>query len=104
MMAMLEMAAILWAFKPVALINLENAIRNHYAEDKMKCPYCNQEMLSGFMQNSKPISWTPKKLKLFTHYNFTNAGAVVLSDSEGLAAPCVIAYNCPVCKKIIIDY
>ncbi len=70
----------------------------------MKCPYCNQKMLPGFMQNSRPISWTPKKLKLFTHYNFTNVGAVVLSESEGLVAPCVVAYNCPICKKIIIDY
>lgn len=70
----------------------------------MKCPYCSAEMVSGFMQNVKPISWTPHKIRLFTHSNFTEKGAVVLSEGGGLDAPCIVAYNCPSCRKIIIEY
>jgi len=69
-----------------------------------KCPYCGKELEKGYIQSPRPISWLPRKVKMFTRANFTEKGAIVLSEGSELSAPCAIAYNCNICKKIIIDY
>lgn len=69
-----------------------------------KCPYCGKQLEKGYIQSPRPISWLPRKIKLFTNMNFTEKEAIILSEGTTLAAPCVIAYNCSSCKKIIIDY
>lgn len=69
-----------------------------------RCPYCGKQLIQGYMQSPRPISWTPKRLQLFTERGFTENGACVLSAGGSLGAPCVYAYNCSECKKVIIDY
>ncbi|MFR8172688.1 MAG: PF20097 family protein [Marvinbryantia sp.] len=69
-----------------------------------KCPYCGKELEKGYIQSPRPISWLPRKIKMFTGANFTEKGAVILSEGSVLSAPCVIAYNCSSCKAIIIGY
>ncbi|MCI8291259.1 MAG: hypothetical protein HFJ25_03275 [Clostridia bacterium] len=72
--------------------------------NRIICPYCGKQLIQGYIQSPRPISWLPKKLKLFTLAGFKGKEAVVLSEGKCLSAPCVIAYNCRECKKIIIDY
>lgn len=76
----------------------------NYSIEEITCPYCRNKMKRGYIQSPRPISWLPKKLKIFSSSGFTENGAVVLSESKLLAAPCVTAYNCHRCKKIIICY
>lgn len=68
------------------------------------CPYCGGLLQKGYMQSPRPISWTPRKLKIFTHHAFCNDSTCVLSEGSLLKAPCVIAYKCDKCKKVIIDF
>lgn len=77
--------------------------KGHIIEE-LTCPYCGHEMRRGYMQSPRPICWLPKKLKVFSNSGFTENGAVVLSEGKLLAAPCVVAYICTRCKKIIISY
>lgn len=80
------------------------ANQKDYIIEAFTCPYCGDEMKRGYIQSPRPICWLPKKLKLFSNTGFTRNGAVVLSGGKLLAAPCVTAYNCTRCKKIIIGY
>lgn len=56
------------------------------------------------MQSPNYIGWTPKKRKFYSEMDFMENGAVALSEGKFLSAPCIIAYHCPDCKKILIDY
>lgn len=68
------------------------------------CPYCGKPMVRGYIQSSRTLSWLPKRLKLFTAAGFMGHDALVLSEGAGIGAPCVIAYKCEACQKIVIDY
>lgn len=68
------------------------------------CPYCGKQLEIGYIQSPRPVSWLPKKIKMFAKSSFTENGAIILSEGKILSAPCVIAYNCRACKAIIIDY
>ena len=70
----------------------------------MTCPYCNKDLIEGYIYSPRTLSWTTGKLKTFSEYSLTKEGNVVLSET-GLIHPAkVIAYNCSSCKKIIISY
>lgn len=68
------------------------------------CPCCGEQLIQGYIQSPRPISWLPKKLKIFTMAGFIGNDAIVLSEGKFLSASCIIAYNCKKCRKIIIDY
>ena len=70
----------------------------------MKCPYCNNEMEKGLIQSPHEISWLKgEKRKFFGRAEF-HKGSVVLSQLSFMKGSACIAYNCPSCQKIIIDY
>lgn len=68
----------------------------------MKCPYCNNEMEKGYVQSSKEVYYTTNPTK-FPFLAF--AKVEDLNLTKGLFAPVTIeAWNCPVCKKLLIEY
>ena len=70
----------------------------------MKCPYCNNEMLKGLIQSPQEISWLKdEKRKMFGQAEF-HKDSVVLSELSFMKGSACIAYNCPNCQKIVIDY
>lgn len=70
----------------------------------MKCPICNGEMEYGLIQCSSPISWLKTKSRQLIYSPKLYEGSVSLSAASMFKGSAVVAYNCPKCKKIIIDY
>lgn len=64
----------------------------------MKCPYCGEEMVSGFIQCRDGVFWTPRK-SLVSALSGFQKGALRLSEYKT-----VNAYRCKQCKKIVLDY
>ena len=67
----------------------------------MKCPYCGEEMIRGYLMSSRDIT--------FAVDNLTKVFRIKKSDdlefSKGAGAiPHCEAYRCSSCKKILIDY
>ncbi len=69
----------------------------------MKCPYCGNEMLQGYIQCRDGVRWTPK-LQLVSALSFLGRGSVSLENGTELENQAVYAYNCETCKKVLIDY
>lgn len=70
----------------------------------MQCPYCGNEMKKGLIHSPHELNWIPgEKRKLFTR-GFLHDGSVVLSGLSMLRGSACVAYNCPQCQKIVIDY
>ncbi len=69
----------------------------------MVCPYCEKEMDLGFIQCRDGVTWTPKK-QFLPALSFLGKGAVSLENGAADNSSAVYAYNCPECKKVIIDY
>ena len=55
----------------------------------MKCPYCGDEMIRGYLMSSRDITFAVDNLEL--------------SKGSGGIPHCE-AYRCSSCKKILIDY
>ena len=70
----------------------------------MKCPYCNSEMEKGLIQSNNELSWFKGEKRKFFGRAFMYDDSVVLSEMSYIKGSACIAYNCPDCKKIIIDY
>jgi len=66
----------------------------------MNCPFCNKPMISGFVQGAREVFFTEEKHK----WLFSTTGKDVLLTYNNLTAPTCVAYHCPVCKKVIMDY
>lgn len=70
----------------------------------MKCPYCDNVMQKGLIQSPQELSWIKgEKRKLLGRASLYK-DSVVLSELSMMKGSACIAYNCPNCKKIIIDY
>lgn len=70
----------------------------------MKCPYCNNEMQKGYVQNRDGVYWTPKKQWL-PAFAFVADGAIPLGrDDKFMSKSIATAYNCTHCKRVIIFY
>ena len=69
----------------------------------MKCPYCNKEMESGYIQCRDGVTWTPKK-QLIASLSFLGNDSVSLANGATDNSRTVYAYKCDECKKVIIDY
>lgn len=70
----------------------------------MKCPYCNIEMEKGLIHSPQEINWIKGEKRKFFTRAFLHSEAVVLSELSMIEGSACIAFNCPNCKKIIIDY
>lgn len=64
----------------------------------MKCPYCGEEMVAGFIQCRDGMFWTPRKSLIASLSRFQK-GALRLSENSS-----AVAYRCDRCKKILLDY
>ena len=70
----------------------------------MKCPYCNSEMILGYIQCRDGVSWS-KKMRLIAAIPPLSSSSIILSSGEGaFSGSAIEAYRCDECKKIIIDY
>ena len=70
----------------------------------MKCPYCNKEMESGYVQCRDGLHWTPKKQKVAA-LSGMGKGAVLIGNEEGLVPNITaVAYHCEECKFVLIPY
>lgn len=69
----------------------------------MKCPCCHNEMTSGVVQSARQIFFTTKAHKNWFIPDIEGNDEILLS-THNLTKPTCIAYNCPNCKKIVIDY
>lgn len=67
----------------------------------MICPYCNNEMEKGYVQSNKEVYYTTNPTK----FPLAIPKAEDINLTKRIFAPVTIeAWNCPVCKKILIDY
>lgn len=69
-------------------------------EDKIKCPYCNSDMILGYIQSPRIIIWSKNKHKLSFLPNETLGD--VLVKRENLLGAYKQASHCPNCGAIII--
>ncbi len=70
----------------------------------MKCPYCNEEMMSGYIQCRDGVYWSDKKRMVAAIPPIRGNAVDLRTISDGSYKSYTVAYNCPKCKKIVIDY
>ena len=66
----------------------------------IKCPYCDKEMISGYVQGGREVFFTETKHK----WLFSHSKEEILLTYNNMTAPTCTAYHCAECKKVIIDY
>lgn len=69
----------------------------------MNCPYCQKEMLLGYIQCRDGLTWTPHRQPVAA-LSFLGRGSVPLSNDAADNGRTVYAHRCGECRKIIIDY
>ena len=69
----------------------------------MICPYCGKEMDLGYIQCRDGVCWTPKKRSIEA-FTYLSKGKVSLANGAADNVRTVFAYNCSVCRKVIVDY
>jgi hypothetical protein len=68
----------------------------------MKCPYCQEEMLSGrIIGNRYHLKWLPDEEKLFL--GFLAVDSMRLGESGFFGRPKLRSHICGRCKKLIAD-
>ena len=67
----------------------------------MKCPYCGEEMVLGYIQCRDGLFWTSKK-QLVAALSGLGRGRVRLANHTSNTTVC--AFHCAKCKRIVIDY
>ncbi|MBE6731790.1 MAG: hypothetical protein E7564_08890 [Ruminococcaceae bacterium] len=70
----------------------------------MKCPYCQKEMEKGLIHSPHELNFIKGEKRKFMTASFLHDNSVVLSKLSYLKGSATIAYNCPECEIIIIDY
>lgn len=70
----------------------------------MQCKWCGQEMLKGYIQCIDGVYWDEKKRTVAR--GLVSPSAVKLGEDSPnpFTGGYVVAYRCPKCKKIVIDY
>lgn len=68
----------------------------------MKCPYCNVEMVQGYVQSRDGVAWTTKKHLFLNPSPLIDIDAVSISNTKSERR--TIAYNCSRCQTVIIPY
>lgn len=66
----------------------------------MTCPYCNRPMIPGFIQARSEIYFTQSPHKLL----FAAKGNDVVLTKHNNMAPTAVAWHCPTCKKVVVEY
>ncbi|MBR4460979.1 MAG: hypothetical protein IKS51_00065 [Erysipelotrichaceae bacterium] len=66
----------------------------------MNCPYCNEEMVNGYIQSANQIYFNKgNKARFFASGDLRSRGLTRVS----LRAPYIRSYLCENCQKIILD-
>ena len=68
----------------------------------MKCPFCGEEMTPGVIQSRDGVYWS-REAGAVAALAGLKKDAITLADS-GFGGAAAEAFNCPRCKKIILDY
>ena len=68
----------------------------------MICPYCQTEMVKGYIQCRDGVFWTPERA-LISALSGIKKGAVSLRNDPEHGNSTSVAYLCKNCKKVIID-
>lgn len=68
----------------------------------MKCPYCGEEMVDGYLISSTDISFSTDDPERF--FRIKKRNDLELSTGSGLSIPHCAACHCSRCKKLVIDY
>lgn len=66
----------------------------------MKCPYCDTEMIHGYL-NCGAVIWSERKHRISTLADGKEKYALHMGTP--LSMNCIESDCCPKCKKIIID-
>ena len=66
----------------------------------MTCPYCNKPMIPGFIQARSEVYFTQSRHKLL----FAAKGNDVVLTHHNNTAPTAVAWHCPTCKKVVVEY
>lgn len=69
----------------------------------MKCPYCEKEMVRGYIQSSRDIFWSDRKHKSFYTAD-KDKGEVEIAAATLMSGAVTDAYICNDCKKVIIGF
>ena len=64
----------------------------------MECPYCRNEIKSGWIRSSTNIVWSQTKTKFMTY----QPGDLLISQSA-IVKDNIPAYYCETCKRIFIE-
>lgn len=68
----------------------------------MKCPYCNKEMIKGYIYGYKySLKWLPEEKDLLL--GIWAKDSIELGDDHEMGRPKVEAHMCSECGKYIID-
>lgn len=68
----------------------------------MKCPYCNSELIKGYIYGDRySLKWLEADKNLFL--GVFAKGALTIGDQKSMR-PKVTANKCTHCKKMIVDY
>lgn len=72
----------------------------------MECPYCGKEMALGYIQCRDGVYWAEKIRPVAAITLFAGNIINLETDNVGVifGGHATVAYRCPDCKKIIIDY
>lgn len=71
----------------------------------MICKCCGRELEEGFIQCRDGVFWTKKIRKIAAIPDFSDNSIRLSGPSEGpFAGSFVVAYKCPKCKIITINY
>lgn len=69
----------------------------------MNCPYCENEMIAGYICCRDGVFWT-EEAPLVAALSGFSKNAVSLWDATTDSERAVRAYNCDKCRKVIVDY
>jgi len=68
----------------------------------MRCPYCSEEMIDGYIYGDRcKLKWLPKEKELLL--GIWAKGSIELGEGGGLERPRVNASMCQGCGKLIVD-
>lgn len=70
----------------------------------MNCPYCQKEMEAGLIEGSQALHWYRGLKRRRTGIFIPEEDKLLLSEMDMLRGSAVLAYRCPDCKKLLIDY
>lgn len=65
----------------------------------MICPYCNNPMISGFVQARGEVYFTEKPHKMLLGAR----GEDVAFTKNNKIAPTCMAYHCQICRKVVVE-